>query len=317
MTRAVVALGSNLGDRLAHLRAGVAGVKGLGTLISVSSVYETDPVGGPDQGRYLNAALVLDTEIDPEALLSSLLEIEASEGRVRQERWGPRTLDLDLISYGTYRRASDFLTLPHPRAAERKFVLAPVAEIAPNTPVGEGVTAATALAAVRGQRVFRWDGMWVDSQPRLAWRGQALVAGQFALFVVLVVVALASGTYPIPPLRAVVGSVVAGVGGWLVIGAVLALGNTLSALPDPRPGGEHVDRGVYRFVRHPIYGGLLIGGAGVAVTLGSWWVLPVVAMLGALLRFKSGLEERALSIVYPDYPEYMRRVPRRFVPFLW
>ena len=98
----------------------------------VSSVYETAPVGGPPgQGPYLNAVAELRTELDPDALLGVLLEIESTLGRVRTERDGPRTLDLDLLLYGDVVRDDARLTLPHPRLHQRLFVLKPLAEIAP------------------------------------------------------------------------------------------------------------------------------------------------------------------------------------------
>jgi 2-amino-4-hydroxy-6-hydroxymethyldihydropteridine diphosphokinase len=317
VTRAAVALGSNLGDRLGHLRSAVDGLGQLGTVVSVSSLYETEPVGGPDQGRYLNAVAVVDTTLDPSALLAGLLSIEKAAGRVRDERWGPRTLDLDLITYGSEVVSEPGLQVPHPRAAERRFVLEPLAEVAPNVELAPGTSAATALAAQPRGGILRWDGRWTDTQPRLGGRGAALVVTQFVLFVILVLVALGTARLPIPPWRARVGLAAAVVGGWLVVGGALALGISLSALPDPRPGSELVAKGPFRFVRHPIYGGLLVGGVGVGVTLGTWWALLPLAALGTLLWFKSGLEERALGLTYPDYPDYAGRVRRRFVPFLF
>jgi 2-amino-4-hydroxy-6-hydroxymethyldihydropteridine diphosphokinase len=317
MTRAAIALGSNLGDRLSHLRRAVEAIRSLGTVISVSSLYETDPVGGPAQGRYLNAALVVDTELGPEALLSGLQAIEAEAGRARDVHWGPRTLDLDIVAYGGLALDLPGLTVPHPRAAERRFVLAPLAEIAPNTAVRAELTAAAALAATSRWGVFRWDGMWLESQPRLASRGQVLVAAQFVLIVVFALVAMATMVLPAPPWRLGIGLALAAVGGWLAIGASVTLGSSLSALPDPRPDGTRKELGPYRFVRHPIYGGLLAGGAGTAVTLGSWWSLLAVAGLAALLRLKSAFEERALILAYPDYTEYAGRVRHRFIPYVW
>jgi dihydroneopterin aldolase/2-amino-4-hydroxy-6-hydroxymethyldihydropteridine diphosphokinase len=129
----VVALGANLGDARATLESAVRAVAGLpGMRVrAVSPLVETDPVGGPEQPAYLNAVLVGDTTLDPDALLRRLHEIEAEHGRTREVRWGARTLDLDLIQVGTpgsgseVRRADAALTLPHPRAHERGFVLVP------------------------------------------------------------------------------------------------------------------------------------------------------------------------------------------------
>lgn len=126
--RAIVALGSNLGDRAAYLRFGL---DQLSTVIAQSQVFETDPVGGPDnQGSYLNMVAVIDTDLDPFALLRRLLQIEAEADRVRIERWGPRTLDMDLLFYDDYVIQSEELTVPHPRFAERRFVLEPLSEVA-------------------------------------------------------------------------------------------------------------------------------------------------------------------------------------------
>jgi dihydroneopterin aldolase/2-amino-4-hydroxy-6-hydroxymethyldihydropteridine diphosphokinase len=126
--RAIVALGSNLGDRVAYLRFGL---ERLSNVVAQSQVFETDPVGGPDnQGPYLNMVAVIDTDLDPYALLRRLLQIEAEAHRVRVERWGPRTLDLDLLFYDDVTINSEELIVPHPRFAERRFVLEPLSEVA-------------------------------------------------------------------------------------------------------------------------------------------------------------------------------------------
>jgi dihydroneopterin aldolase/2-amino-4-hydroxy-6-hydroxymethyldihydropteridine diphosphokinase len=135
----VVALGANLGDARATLESAVRAVAGLpGTRVrAVSPLVETDPVGGPDQPAYLNAVLIGDTTLDPADLLRRLHEIEADHGRTREIRWGARTLDLDLIQVGRpgtgseVRRDDAELTLPHPRAHERGFVLAPWSQADP------------------------------------------------------------------------------------------------------------------------------------------------------------------------------------------
>lgn len=127
--RAIIALGSNLGDRVAYLRFGL---ERLSNVVAQSQVFETDPVGGPDnQGPYLNMVAVIDTDLDPYALLRRLLQIEAEAHRVRVERWGPRTLDLDLLFYDDVTINSEELIVPHPRFAERRFVLEPLSEVAP------------------------------------------------------------------------------------------------------------------------------------------------------------------------------------------
>lgn len=126
--RAFVALGSNLGDRRGHLRRAVAG---LPDVVAVSGVYETEPVGKQDQGAFLNMAVELRTALDPYELLRWCLLLEQDAGRVRTERWGPRTLDADVLLHGDTSIQSDLLTIPHPRMFERRFVLQPMADLAP------------------------------------------------------------------------------------------------------------------------------------------------------------------------------------------
>ncbi|HEU4410987.1 MAG TPA: 2-amino-4-hydroxy-6-hydroxymethyldihydropteridine diphosphokinase [Polyangiaceae bacterium] len=130
---AVVGLGSNLGDRAHTLERATEALGRLeGTrLVARSRFRETAPVGGPPQGPFLNGALRLATSLGPEALLARLLELEARFGRERRERWGPRTLDLDLLWVEGVVRASPGLTLPHPRLHERLFALEPLVEVAP------------------------------------------------------------------------------------------------------------------------------------------------------------------------------------------
>ncbi len=131
---AYLALGSNLGDREAHLAAALAGLRATPGLAvtAVSSVYETDPVGPPPQGPYLNAAARVRTSLTPRALLARLLEIEAGRGRLRRGvRAAPRTLDLDLLLYGDRCVEAPELTVPHPRLCERAFVLEPLCDLAP------------------------------------------------------------------------------------------------------------------------------------------------------------------------------------------
>ena len=132
--QAVLALGSNLGDRHDILQGGVdaiAGIEGV-RLTRVSPVYETVPVGGPPQPDYLNAVVLADVTIPSRELLDELHEIEAAFDRIRVVRWGPRTLDIDIITVGGERSDDPDLTLPHPRAHERAFVLAPWHDVDPD-----------------------------------------------------------------------------------------------------------------------------------------------------------------------------------------
>jgi dihydroneopterin aldolase/2-amino-4-hydroxy-6-hydroxymethyldihydropteridine diphosphokinase len=123
----VLALGTNLGDRLMILRSALEDLReteGL-EVRAVSPVLETDPVGGPEQPDYLNAVVVAETTLSPREVLAAVNVIEAGHGRERNVRWGPRTLDIDVISYDSLRSYDEELTLPHPRAHQRAFVLAP------------------------------------------------------------------------------------------------------------------------------------------------------------------------------------------------
>jgi 2-amino-4-hydroxy-6-hydroxymethyldihydropteridine diphosphokinase len=134
---AYVSLGSNLGDRAGHLLLGVRGMLDAGLVVArLSSIYETEPVGVPDaQPHYLNmvAELPLDANApSPEQLLARLLRVEYALGRRRARLRGPRTIDLDLLLYDDERRATEFLELPHPRLHLRRFVLTPLAELAPD-----------------------------------------------------------------------------------------------------------------------------------------------------------------------------------------
>ena len=130
MTRAFLGVGSNLGDRVAQLRAAVTA---LPDLVAVSPVYETHPVGGPDgQGAYLNLVAELDTTLDARDLLEVCRALEQEAGRVREVRWGPRTLDVDVLWIDGRDVDEPDLQVPHPRMRERRFVLAPLADLAPD-----------------------------------------------------------------------------------------------------------------------------------------------------------------------------------------
>jgi 2-amino-4-hydroxy-6-hydroxymethyldihydropteridine diphosphokinase len=130
--RAYLAIGSNLGDRWAYLRFALGALAGLDPDLVVSAVYETDPLGGPaDQGAYLNAVARLETDLSPRGLLAFAQSIEADAGRVRRERWGARTLDVDIVATDGPPVDEDGLVVPHPRMAERAFVLSPLEDVDP------------------------------------------------------------------------------------------------------------------------------------------------------------------------------------------
>jgi 2-amino-4-hydroxy-6-hydroxymethyldihydropteridine diphosphokinase len=128
--RAFLGLGSNLGDRQAYLREAVGS---LSEVVAVSPIYETDPVGGPDgQGPYLNLVVEIDSDLSPRELLGVCHRLESAAGRVRQERWGPRTLDVDILWTDGEPVDEPDLQIPHPRMYERRFVMAPLADLAPD-----------------------------------------------------------------------------------------------------------------------------------------------------------------------------------------
>lgn len=137
-------MGSNVGDRRANLRAAVAAIP---ELVAVSPVYETDPVGGPEQDRFYNIVVELDTERSPRELLALCQELEQAAGRVRLVHWGPRTLDVDVLLIEDRVVDDDDLTVPHPRMAERNFVMVPLLDLAPGLRV-EGYDPTTAVGEV-------------------------------------------------------------------------------------------------------------------------------------------------------------------------
>lgn len=132
--RTYLALGSNLGDRARNLQTAVDSLSAAPkiTVVAASSVYETDPVGGREQGRFLNAVVALDTALTPRELLAVAQSLEEDAGRVRIEHWGPRTLDVDVLLVGDAVVAEPDLVVPHPRMWERGFVLAPLHDVAPD-----------------------------------------------------------------------------------------------------------------------------------------------------------------------------------------
>ena len=140
MKRAYLGLGSNLGDRLRNLESAVTGLAGSAgvTVVAVSGVYRTEPVGRPGQPEYLNAAVSIDTGLSPRELLGLVNRIEDANGRERQERWGPRTLDIDILLYGAEKVNEVDLRIPHPRLSERRFALLPLARAGPDAALPDG-----------------------------------------------------------------------------------------------------------------------------------------------------------------------------------
>src|ERR1700761_9574576 len=155
MARVLIALGGNVGEVRATFQKAITNICGMtqAALLARSSDYATPPWGEVKQAPFINACIEIDTSLDPHALLFVLQKIEAKFGRdrTRETRWGPRTLDLDLIAYDDVKLDKPELTLPHPRLFERAFVLVPLAEIAPDRLIaGRNVTAALAGLATEG-----------------------------------------------------------------------------------------------------------------------------------------------------------------------
>lgn len=323
MTRYAVALGSNLGDRLGHLRGAVDEIDRLSDFHMVSGLYETAPIGGPEQDPYLNAVVVIESSLSPLDLLRQLQSIEADQHRERAVRWGPRTLDLDIIAmdHGTFETGP--LQIPHPRAAERRFVLEPLCDVWPEAPVGSGLTAAQARDQVADQDVELLASSWVDNGAQI---GRYWVIAQLLLFVALVIALIADGS---PPGTSGDLDFGGGPDGWRIVGAVIlvvggigaafsarSLGRALTAMPEPVAGASLVESGPYRYVRHPIYGAIFLVLLGASLLFAS--TAGNLLSLGLLGFFwaKSSYEERQLRIAYPAYLSYRQNVRKRFIPFL-
>lgn len=308
--RVAVALGSNLGDREEAIKAARPELERLGDLVAHSRIYESAPIGGPDQGAYLNAVSVLDVEMPLEKFLSRLREIEDEAGRVREERWGPRTLDLDIVTAVDPNRAmvlSDdpHLRLPHPRAHERRFVLEALAEVWPGAPLTGGEARAL-LAGVSDQDLAPY-----RSGPSMLSR--RWVAAQLVLFALFGLVAVSTRA-DLAGARLAWGLGVMLGGAGLMLWAVRHLGEALSPYPEPLPATQLVATGPYRWVRHPIYTAVIVVLTGAALFAGSWPAGLVVAGISAFFWFKAGYEERNLSAQVPGYDEYLHRVRGRLLP---
>lgn len=144
-------LGANLGDRAAALAWAVRRLEDDGVVVeAVSPLYETAPQGVEDQPAFINGACRVRTDLDPPALLALAKALEAEAGRVQATRWGPRPLDIDLLAWsgGAFHGSNPDLDIPHPRLAERRFALVPLADLAPDLPIGDGRTVLQALATL-------------------------------------------------------------------------------------------------------------------------------------------------------------------------
>ncbi len=156
--RVAIGLGSNLGDRRTHLDDAIAALSAVGEVVAVSAYYETAPIGGPEQGDFLNAVAVIETGLDAAEVLDVLLAVERDHGRVRRRRWGPRTLDLDLLLYGEEVVEAPGLTVPHPRMTERRFVLEPLIEVWPDATLPDGTRFSDLLPELSDQELRKAPG---------------------------------------------------------------------------------------------------------------------------------------------------------------
>lgn len=319
MTRAAVALGSNLGERLDHLRFAIEAMAGLGKVLSVSGLYETAPIGGPEQSDYLNAVAVLETTLPPEQLLLALHEIEAQRGRERTVHWGARTLDLDLLLYGSTVVDSEACTVPHPRLVERRFVIEPLVEAWPEVQLPDGTPVAGLLPEVAGQELTSLGPFWENDVLPGGFHGKGgwWVVVQFVL-IAAVGVGLAAGGPALPG-----GTVLRGVGvvlSLLGIGqaflGVIQLGDRLTPFPEPLDGGGVIHGGVYSIVRHPIYGGITEGLIGISLFQKSAFGLVLASVAGAFFWLKAGREEHRLARRFPHYNDYRAGTRARLIPWV-
>ena len=159
MTKSLIGVGSNLGNRKDNIEFAFMQIKNIPRtkILSVSSLYETEAIGGPEQDAFLNAVALVETDLAACELLTELQSIETAAGRKREIKWGPRTLDLDIIDFEGFESASEELQIPHPRATSRRFVLEPLLEVSPGWHIS-GESVEKLLNHVQGQQVTKLDG---------------------------------------------------------------------------------------------------------------------------------------------------------------
>lgn len=175
VTQVAIGLGSNLGDRRAHLYSARRALGKLGREVAASSVYETAPIGPVEQGAFLNAVVVIDTDRAPVHLLGALLEIEQRHHRLRDVQWGPRTLDLDILLYGSEDVDLPGLRVPHAELTRRRFAVEPLLEAWPDATLPDGRRLEEFVAGVADQDVSV-DGPWMRARWWTRWRD--LIAGR-------------------------------------------------------------------------------------------------------------------------------------------
>lgn len=315
MPRAVIALGSNLGDRLSLLRSAIAGLRALGTVTAVSSLYETEPIGGPEQGPYYNAIVVMDTDLPAGSLMLELLAIELVHRRERRVKDAARTLDLDLVLYGDETISEADLEVPHPRALERRFVLEPLVELLPDLVFPDGTSARDALGEVLDQELHREaKGRWW--RQGFVERGGWWVVGQ-AVGLGAWVAAAAVDPYAYRNVFTNgLGLLFVTIG--LVLGflAVRGLGRRLTPYPEPVGSSTLVQTGAYALARHPVYGGVLLLIGGASLLVGSRLAILTTVLLATFFWYKAGREEERLLRLFHEYPAYRERVKWRLIPWI-
>lgn len=300
-------MGSNLGDRRHLLSEARRALDDLGTVVAVSPLYRTEPVGVDDHPEYLNGVVLVETSLAPRQILRALLSIERSLGRSRGEEPLPRPIDLDLLLVDAEIVDEPDLTLPHPRMMDRRFVLEPLRDVWPDAPVPGPDSLSAALARVADQRVSPADqgGAWVA--------GQAVVIGLLLWAVIWDRGSLGlSGTWHEWTGRVlIVGAAVQAIAG------LRTLGSLLTAFPEPTRQGKLIDRGIYGVVRHPLYGANVLLMVGLALHQNTRWGIVVAAVGAGFYAAKALAEERRLRFRFPGYEDYEARVRARLVPFVW
>ena len=177
MVRVAIGFGSNLGDRRAHLDAALGALSSVFPPLGRSSLYESAPVGPVEQDAFLNAVAVFDVAEEPAALLERLLAVEQGRGRIREVRWGPRTLDLDLLLFGDRVVDTPGLTIPHPELTRRRFVLEPLLEAWSDAALPGGTPLGLFLPAVEDQEVWVVGAWRVGVWRPVRWRLQRAIRG--------------------------------------------------------------------------------------------------------------------------------------------
>lgn len=311
--KVAIGFGSNLGDRAATVRACVRDVGIVGDVLQVSSLYRSAPVGGPEQSDFLNGVVIVDSDLEPEVILAMTQGIEQRHGRVRTERWGARTLDLDLLVIDGTAVATQELTVPHPQAIQRRFVLDPLAEVWPSADVG-GHTAGEALTQVQDQDVSLVAKAGWESASE---KGAGWVAIQGLLIVLLVLSALFdAGSLGDASMLRWVGRLVVVLGAVEMLLGIRHLGRNLTAFPQPLGSGQLVASGIFSLVRHPLYGANVLLFLGVALHQRSAWGLALSGLAAGFFWMKSSHEESRLLMHYPHYHAYRMAVPNRLLPWI-